>query len=388
MHILKRCVPLAAIISLLAMTTGCNNNLDLGAVKDFTAKASEASEKFPLIADDFQGSCFRHASYQPIGQVSDQDINDALEKIEAIDDPVFKAALKDKFNAALKDKSDPLKSSNTSSPFMLRDLRRVACERYSGLGRTLNERHQFLFTYLETIGELASDKLVDYSAEVDTLGGSVQKAAIALGAKKEDAEGQQGIFKLIFNSIFTASADNYRRDRLKEYLVNNSGTVDQYIGFLQPDVRAYLVALEAEDVLLSSYYRFSILGEFRPRQGVALLPGQQPTLISSRGLSESAMNIDRRFEDARAALRRRQEAGTGYLSTLEILQNANVEFACKLADDKSKLEFQERCPTDPPRMEGIARQAAKPPLDILKSTATKYYLQLKPELARINNNLR
>jgi hypothetical protein len=279
---------------------------------------------------------------------------------------------------------------NDASPFASRDLHRQECEQYANLGRALNDRHQFLFTYLKTLGDLASDQLVDYSAAVDTLGGSVQQAAVTLGTKPADAEAQVGIFKFIANKIFTAIADNYRRDRLKEYLVGNSGAIDKYIQFLQPDVAAYLTALQSEDTLLSSYYRFSILSEYQARQRQLASVGSsrpgEPLRISSRGLSEPAMNMDRRLADAKAQLQRRTEAGKSYLTMLKILQAANVEFACKLADQPAQLEFVDLCPKASPVLEANTKAAAKPPLDrILQTLAVKYYLQLKPEIIRLNN---
>jgi len=368
-------------IPLLALVSGCNDSVDLQAVRAFTAKASEASDRFPLIADDFYASCVRGADYVPIGQFSQSDIDAAVERVSKIPDEALRTQLQGQLQAL---------KPNDASPFAYRDLRRQECEQYASLGRALNDRHQFLFTYLKTLGDLASDQLVDYSAAVDTLGGSVQQAAVTLGTKPADAEAQAGIFKFIATKIFTAIADNYRRDRLKEYLVGNSGAVDKYIQFLQPDVVAYLTALQSEDTLLSSYYRFSILSEYQARQRQLASVGSsqpgQPLRISSRGLTEPAMNMDRRLADAKAQLQRRTEAGKSYLTMLKILQAANVEFACKLADQPAQLEFVERCPKASPVVEANTKAAAKLPLDrTLQTLAVKYYLQLKPEIIRLNN---
>ena len=213
---------------LLVAQYGC---VDLSAVRDFAAISAESAQYTKLV-NDYVSSPERQKRYQPPNQ-----------------------------HATLDAEKEKRKNQ--------KDL--------------LLGRHAIIQEYTEALGNLASDELVNYDKDIDTLGKAVTNNKFA---GEKDADAAAAISKILVRAV----TDNWRKGKIQELIAESNKNFQTAIGALQDIVLGgFSMDLEIESTALGKYYMKNIM-ESKDPAGIAALKEWQQLRIAR--LEERAQAIE------------------------------------------------------------------------------------------------
>lgn len=197
-------------IPLMLIIGGCGNRDDLARIQKFAGLSNKAADGFPIVANDFYLSCLRSAhnkAFLPISQV-----NPVVTRIKL--------------------------EQECSEDLQLQDL-----------GSRLIEANGVLVAYASSLGKLAADDVVDYSADLNNLQGELSKLP---NINTSQVEGGVNIAKILLR----AATDGYRREKLKEVIVSTDEDLQKFVGGIKTIINgAYIgVYLKNEESLINGYY--------------------------------------------------------------------------------------------------------------------------------------
>jgi hypothetical protein len=189
------------------------------AVREFTAVAKDAAIQFPPLVKDLAESCIRRQlASRPAGEIADVD-----------------------------------------------EQARSACKSLSDLEPQLLATLRVLTNYLNALNELASDEVVTYDKQIDSLSSNMQ----SVGAFQEaHVKAAGGLAKFLAN----AATSGYQRKKLAEDLK----AADVHVGVLCDGLgkiirEDYSRVLENEESALRSRYRDAIQADPAKNAAVALV---------------------------------------------------------------------------------------------------------------------
>jgi hypothetical protein len=180
-------------LPVLVATQGCVN---LGAIRDFAA-ISSASVRYRALVDDYVAAPERLARYAPEGKSDDYSKRAADRKQQ-------------------------------ESGFLLMQVTVQA--------------------YMDSLGNLAADDVVDYSKEYGDLGGAISKAKFA---SKQDADS----LTTIANVLTKAATDAWRQKKLRGLIEGTNDSLQQVIASMQLVMHAFELDVSIEQTAAESYYK-------------------------------------------------------------------------------------------------------------------------------------
>ncbi len=147
--------------------------------------------------------------------------------------------------------------------------------------------------YMEALGELAADDLVDYSKEYDALGAAAESAKLIAADK---AEAAATLAKLLTK----AATDHWRQRQLKEIIARANPPLQIVLDGLRTVMNAFEVDLSDEKEHARNYYGSLVLGSWR--QAVCEMLGTGGR--GPEGMAGAALRRDRGATSSRRPLPR------------------------------------------------------------------------------------
>ncbi len=217
-HRIARLSRLALAAGLLVITTACAN---LSAVRDFAAISARSAEYTALVSQ-YEGFPERQKRYVP------SRLHTALDR-------------------------ETLTRTEQAERLLL--------------------RHALIEEYMDALGRLAADDLVDYDSEIDRLGKAVSDGRL-VGERDATA------FGAVATVLFRAAADNWRRDRLVQLIAESNAPFQEVVGALKQVVdQGFAGDVVNEEIALQKHYQ-TLMRESSDKAGIAALAEWRDTRLS------------------------------------------------------------------------------------------------------------
>lgn len=238
---------------------GCGNRDDLVRIQKFTTLASQASEAFPKIANDFYFSCLRATQHQ----------------------------------AFLPERA--------KSPVVVRITNEQSCPENINFGSRLIAANNILIAYLNSLGKLASNDAVDYSSDIDNLKAEISQIP---NINSSQIEGGINIAEILLN----ATTNDYRKEKLKDVIVSSNKDLQNFTKGLQAIVEgAYIdTYLTNESSVINGYYGDYIKNLLEHR-----------TEGDTQALTVLLLELDDKWVTAKNTVEQRKSFAREYISLLK-----------------------------------------------------------------------
>lgn len=143
-------------------------------------------------------------------------------------------------------------------------------------------RHSIIQDYMQVLGELASDEVVTYDKEIDSLGDA---AAAANFIEVKDGAAYAAIAKL----VVTATTDRWRQAKLKKFVTTSNDDLQTLLASLKEILKnGYLGDLKDEKVAVGMHYG-GLVSKSKDPAGIAALQEWQREKEDSIALREQAI---------------------------------------------------------------------------------------------------
>lgn len=261
---LKRKSAFSMFIPLMLLLGGCGSRMDLQAASNLAKLGNQANTAFEKIASDLYYSCLRQARYIPLKSSNQAGIN------------------KQREDAEKQCENEPKQAS-------------IA----------LNDANLAVVEYLEALGNLAANDLTNYNSELDSLGDSLKQ--LQLNADEIDAG------TAISKFLFRIATERYRRNQLKNTVVNTDSYLTTYIGGLSGAINSGYTngTLSTEKLSVDNYYR-TYIGNIINSNSASTVEGIDTALRNT-----AVTNLDSQWQVAKETILQKQQLAQGYVGILK-----------------------------------------------------------------------
>lgn len=184
------------------------------------------------------------------------------------------------------------------------EARKVCQGNPQAASNALNDANRTILDYLEALGKLAADDLINFDKELDGLSSSLQNLPrLEAAEKKEAVDGGTAIAKFLFK----AATDAYRREQLRLAVTTVDAFLQTLVTALNKAVSQHYIngVLENEQIAVDSYYRNYLERVLTDPLGES---------VSSQ--VETETNKDNEWRSANRAIAAKKTLATSYLDLL------------------------------------------------------------------------
>ncbi|MBD2255403.1 hypothetical protein [Nostoc parmelioides] len=260
---------------------GCGSSADIEAAKNLSKVGQKANLAFEKIANDLYQSCLRAADYTPLQSLSNAGINEARIK---------------------KEKS--CYENQQSEPNLFNYINPKTTPKEAS--QALNKGNLVIMNYLIALGQLASDDLINYDPELN----SIQESLVKIPKIQTDVVDAG---TAIARFLFRVFSEQERRSTLKDAVLANDQSLIFYIdGFSKAINKGYINgALETEKTAVDNYYR-KYLGNIINVVNSSRLEGIGVVLRD-----QTIVDLDRDWKITKSAIVEKQKIAENYVAILK-----------------------------------------------------------------------
>ncbi|WP_144051024.1 hypothetical protein [Calothrix sp. PCC 6303] len=300
------------LVPLALMLGGCSgSSLDIEAAKNLSKIGQKADIAFEKIANDLYQSCLRTANYTPLQSSTTEGINQA------------------RVNAEKSCSEDEQREQSS-----LNGVNRKTNSKEASLA--LNNGNLIIISYLTALGQLASDDLINYDPELN----SIQDSLVEIpGIQTDVVDAGTAIARFLFR-VFS---EQERRSTLKDAVLENDRSLRFYIdGFSEGIIKGYINgALETEEIAVDNYYR-QYLGNLINTVNSSNVEGIGVVLRD-----KTIVELDREWKNTRLEIVEKQKIAEEYIEILKRIAKDHHEIKEIYQKDKnpSSTEIRQKVKT-------------------------------------------
>ncbi len=257
------------IISLTLLLNACGgSSADLRAARNLAILGEDANTTFKKIANDVYHSCLRQARYVPLQLSEEAPIDNRRRESEK-----------------------KCEDNSKQASFALEDANSV------------------VVAYLGALGSLSSDNLTNYK-ELDSIGKSLKRLQSSQLFTSDQVDAGTAIAKFLFR----IATEKFRREQLKDAVVNTDSYLTTYIKGLSKAINSgYIKTLESEKISVDEYYRGYIgniisTGDSRNEEGINVA-------VRDAAVTE----LDSQWQNAKVIISEKQQLAQNYVEILELI---------------------------------------------------------------------
>jgi|GEM_PF-3425780 len=324
-------------IPLMFIVISCGSDPNLQKVREFSENANRAKVSLPVIANDIYLSCLREARYRTVS-ILPPDMLSPIEKREAIDKKIndLKKEILELSGADPSSKLSNqirklrLKLESDGETFQIIDLQsrieaQKKCEKESStLGPKMITGSLVIILYMEKLGSIASEKLINFDSQFNELKaktGDLQGELTAIfNTPNEETAVNAGLD--IANFILTAVFDGKRRETLSEVIPLANPRLKNYASGLQKVIKRVYVDqyLRREESSLDNYfidYIEDILDSKARKEGNSVI-----------ALANTLISLDQdRWNPRKDEIQQRRSLANSYIALLQTIIDGHEELA-------------------------------------------------------------
>lgn len=290
----KKLLAKSLIVPIVLILNGCGSNADIARIRDFSQLSSSANEELPKIANDIYLSCLRAARYKAISTLPPKPQSN-LQRTNI----------------------------NGNDRLEARSKAQKECDGYArDLGPKMQQGNAILATYVQKLGELASDNLTNINPEFKQLQQSSGDLRVALGKQGLNFNSTQVAAGLdIFEFLTQGILDGKRVDTLKEVIPVSDRALQAYSDGLESVIKEVYISqyLRTEEAALDNYYKDYIRDLLASK---ARTEGD-----STPALTDTLLSIDEKWNAQKDEIRKRKELASSYINLLKSIATSHQELA-------------------------------------------------------------
>ncbi|AVH69968.1 hypothetical protein [Nostoc sp. 'Lobaria pulmonaria (5183) cyanobiont'] len=315
------------LVPLVLVLGGCGRSADIEAAKSLSRVGQEADVVFEKIADDFYQSCLRAADYTPLKSSNTEGIN------------------QDRITAEKECYENPQVEQNSLDSVNHKPTPKDASQ-------ALTNGNQVIINYLIALGRLASDDLINYDPQLNSIEDSLKQ----IPEIKTDVVGAG---TAIAQFLFRVFSEQERRSTLKDAVLANDQNLTSYIdGFSNAINKGYSKgALESEKLAVDNYYK-SYLGRI-----ININTANSSNLegISVVFRDKTTLELDQEWKTTKSTLVEKQKIADLYVEILkEISQDHHTIKEMYQKDEKpSSTQIRKMVKTYVKKLDKLVEQSNK-----------------------------